>query len=149
MLLQPRDRALQGSGRALVPGGRFVGEMGGAGNVARVRTALTAALARRGLDASAADPWYFPSPEEYGQRLRERGFRVDEIALIERPTPLPGRLGHWLETFAEPFLFLAPAGERPGLIAEVEETLAGTLRDDDGLWSVDYVRLRFHAVKPT
>ena len=70
------------------------------------------------------------------------------MALIERPTPLPGRLGDWLETFAEPFLFLAPEAEHPDLIAEVEDALADTLRHSDGGWFVDYVRLRFRAVKP-
>ena len=142
------DAVIDGVWRALKPGGRFVGEMGGEGNVRRVREALTAALARGGHDASAADPWYFPSPDDYGRRLQARGFRVEEIALVERPTPLPGRLGDWLETFAEPYLFLAPAGERPRLVAEVEEALAESLRDREGSWTVDYVRLRFHAVKP-
>lgn len=142
------DEVIDGVWRALKPGGRFVGEMGGAGNVRRVKEALALALERRGLDAAAADPWYFATPEDYSARLAARGFRVEEIALIERPTPLPGRLGDWLETFAEPFLFLLPAEERPRLVDEVEAALAGTLRDDDGRWSVDYVRLRFRAVKP-
>ncbi len=142
------DAVIDGVWRALKPGGRFVGEMGGAGNVARVKGALTVALARRGHDPAAADPWYFPTPQDYAERLSARGFRVEEIALIERPTPLPGLLGDWLETFAEPFLFLAPADERPELIAEVEAALADTLRHGDGGWFVDYVRLRFRAVKP-
>ncbi len=142
------DAVIDGVWRALKPGGRFVGEMGGAGNVRRVKAALTAALARRGIDAAAVDPWYFPTPDDYGGRLAARGFRVDEIALIDRPTPLPGPLGDWLETFAEPFLFQVPETERPDLIAEVEAALADRLRDRAGRWSVDYVRLRFVAVKP-
>lgn len=142
------DDVIDGVWRALKPGGRFVGEMGGAGNVQRVRTALAAALQRRGVDASAVDPWYFPTPEDYAGRLSARGFRVEEIALIERPTPLPGRLADWLETFAEPFLFQVPADERPDLAGEVEAALAGELGDGAGRWVVDYVRLRFVATKP-
>ncbi|MDX1576537.1 MAG: methyltransferase domain-containing protein [Kiloniellales bacterium] len=142
------DAVIDGVWRALKPGGRFVGEMGGAGNVERVKGALTAALARRGLDPAAADPWYFPTPDDYAGRLATRGFRVEEIALIDRPTPLPGRLGDWLETFAEPFLFLVAESERSNLVAEVEGVLADTLRQGDGGWFVDYVRLRFRAVKP-
>jgi trans-aconitate methyltransferase len=140
------DAVIDGVWRALKPGGRFVGEMGGAGNVQRVKAALTRALARRSVEA--AEPWYFPTPDDYGGRLAARGFRVDEIALIDRPTPLPGALGDWLETFAEPFLFQVSADERPDLIAEVEAALAGQLRDGAGRWSVDYVRLRFVAAKP-
>lgn len=142
------DAVIDGVWRALKPGGRFAGEMGGAGNVRRVKAALTAALARRGIDAAAADPWYFPTPDDYRGRLAARGFRVVEIALIDRPTPLPGRLGDWLETFAESFLSQVPETERPDLIAEVEGALAGQLRDGEGRWFVDYVRLRFLAVKP-
>lgn len=142
------DAVVAGVWKALKPGGRFVGEMGGAGNVARVRGTLLEALARRGLDGAAADPWFFPSVEDYAGRLEAAGFEVAEIALIDRPTELPGRLGDWLETFAGPFLFLVPAAARPKLIAEVEDALAETLRGPDGRWVVDYVRLRFRALKP-
>ncbi len=142
------DAVIDGVWRALKPAGRFVGEMGGKGNIERVKAALSAALARRGRAAAAVDPWYFPTPDDYAGRLAARGFRVEEIAHIDRPTPLPGRLGDWLETFAEPFLFQVPEEELPGLIAEVEAALADQLRDGEGRWFVDYVRLRFVAVKP-
>lgn len=142
------DAVVDGVWRALKPGGRFVGEMGGAGNVQRVKWALSAALGRRGLDAAAADPWYFPTPDDYAGRLSARGFQVEEIALIERPTPIPGRLADWLETFAEPFLFQVPEDARRELAAEVEAALAEELRDEEGRWTVDYVRLRFVARKP-
>jgi len=39
--------------RALRPGGRFVAEMGGAGNVAAIRSALVSALGHRGIDGTA------------------------------------------------------------------------------------------------
>lgn len=142
------DAVIEGVWRALRPGGRFVGEMGGAGNVARITAALTAALERRGIDGPAANPWFFPTPEDYTGRLRSRGFQVVHMDLFERPTPLPGELGGWLETFAESFLFCLPADERPAFIAEVAEALAGPLRDEQGCWHVDYVRLRFAACKP-
>ena len=142
------DAVIEGVWRALRPGGRFVGEMGGAGNVARITAALTAALERRGIDGPAANPWFFPTPEDYTGRLRSRGFQVVHMDLFERPTPLPGELGGWLETFAESFLFCLPADERPAFIAEVAEALAGWLRDEQGRWHVDYVRLRFAACKP-
>ena len=142
------DAVIDGVWRALKPVGRFIGEMGGAGNVKQIKAALTAALARRGLDGAAADPWYFPTPDDYAGRLTARGFRVEQIALFDRPTPLPGRLGDWLETLAEPFLLQVPESERPHLIAEVEADSAEALRDRDGRWFVDYVRLRFRALKP-
>jgi len=56
------DAVIDGVWRALKPGGCFVGECGGAGNVATVRGALVAVLARRGIDGDAASPWYFSRP---------------------------------------------------------------------------------------
>ena len=46
-----------------------------------------------------SDPWYFPAPAEYKERLENQGFSVSYIELIPRPTPLPGDIGGWLETF--------------------------------------------------
>ena len=143
-MLQP-DAVLAGVARALQPGGRFVGEMGGAGNVAAIAGAVAAALEARGIDSRAANPWYFPTPEEYRARLEAAGFEVLSIALIPRPTPLPGAIAGWLETFCESFLRQVPEGERPAFLAEITEALRPRLCDAEGRWSADYVRLRFVA----
>ena len=142
-----QDAMLANVHRALTLGGRFVAEFGGKGNVERVRAALLTALARRGVDALPLDPWYFPSDHEYRARLERHGFRVNEIRLIDRPTPLPGALGDWLGTFAQSFLAPFEDAERSRIRAEVESDLAPLLRDKDGVWSVDYVRLRFSATR--
>ncbi len=142
------DAVIAGVWRALKPGGRFVAECGGAGNVEMVRRALAAALARRGIDAEAANPWYFPTAEDYRARLEGRGFIVTSIALIPRPTRLPGPLADWLDTFGGSFLATVPPQTRPRLKAEVEEALRGRLANAAGAWTVDYVRLRFSALKP-
>jgi SAM-dependent methyltransferase len=139
------DDVLDGVRRALVPGGRFVGELGGHGCVAKIRAALVVALARRGIDGAAYDPWYFPTVEEYRGRLEAHGFTVGSIALIPRPTPLPGELAGWLETFAESFMVALPPGDRPALLDEVSAALRPELCDRDGQWTADYVRLRFAA----
>jgi len=142
------DAVIDGVWRALKPGGRFVAECGGAGNVETVRRALATALARRGVDAEAASPWYFPAPEEYRARLEARGFHVLSMALIPRPTVLPGSLADWLDTFAESFLATVPPQTRPMVKTEVEDALRGEFADAAGVWTVDYVRLRFAARKP-
>jgi trans-aconitate methyltransferase len=141
------DDVIAGAWRALKPGGRFVAEFGGFGCVEKIRTALIAALNRRGIDGREADPWYFPSVEDYGARLRARGFNVKYIALIPRPTPLPGDITGWLATFALSFTAALPAAERPAFIAEVKEVLRPQLCDSSGQWVVDYMRLRFAATK--
>lgn len=142
------DAVIDGVWRALRPGGRFVGELGGHGCVRTIVAALGAALAARRVDAVRVNPWYFPTVEDYRTRLEGRGFRVDSIILFPRPTPLPGNVTGWLETFAESFTAALPAGERAPFLAEVEERLRPRLRDEHGRWSADYVRLRFAATKP-
>ena len=146
-ILDP-DAAIDAIWRALKPGGRFTGEMGGHGNVARIKAALIAGLDHRGLDGQAAVPWYFPSPDDYRGKLEARGFTVDSIELIERPTPLPGEFSDWLATFAEAFTARLPEAERHAYVAEVTEALRPELCDPEGHWTADYVRLRFSARKP-
>ena len=133
--------------RSLRPGGRFVAECGGDGCVHRVRTALVQALDRRGIDGEARVPWYFPTPGDYATRLERAGFHVDSIALIPRPTPLPGDLIGWLETFAQSFLEGFSSTARQEYLQEVRTSLEPQLRDNNGTWVVDYVRLRFAATK--
>lgn len=131
--------------RALRPGGRFVAELGGAGCVAKIRAAIGEAFARRGVAAGPLEPWFFPSAEAYRALLEEGGFRVRSLALFPRPTPLPGDVSGWLETFAEPFLGALPAGERAGAVDEIREILRPQLFDAERGWTADYVRLRFAA----
>jgi trans-aconitate methyltransferase len=142
------DDVIAGVWRALRPGGRFVGEFGGHRCVQTIVDALGAALVRRGIDAAAHNPWYFPTDAAYRARLEARGFVVEYIAVIPRPTPLPGDVTGWLETFAESFTAALPEAERPGFLAEVQEQLRPQLCDAQGNWTADYVRLRFKAVKP-
>src|SRR5215207_4592697 len=98
--MKQADAVIAGVWRALKPGGRFVAECGGDGNNATILCALETALQQRGLDFRTLSPWYFPSVEEYRNKLEAHGFVVNSIALIPRPTPLPGSLIAWLEIFA-------------------------------------------------
>jgi SAM-dependent methyltransferase len=145
--MRPPGRVAAGVWRALKPGGRFVGEMGGKGNIEAVVGALTECLERRGIDARALSPWYFPGVDDYTALLQGAGFRVIHMELFPRPTQIPGVIEDWLWTFCEVFLNAVPDGGRPAFMAELEEALAPELLDDRGRWSVDYVRLRFHAVR--
>ena len=141
------DAVIAGVRRALRPSGRFVAELGGYGCVAKIKKALVHALNRRGIDGEAAVPWYFPTVEEYSIRLKTAGFSIGHIALFPRPTPLPGDVTGWLETFAESFTACLPASDQPAYVAEVREALRAQLSDADGKWTADYVRLRFAAIK--
>jgi trans-aconitate methyltransferase len=140
------EAVIDGVWRALQPGGRFVGEFGGQGNVAAIVSALNAARARRGL--AALDPWFNPGPDEYTALLAARGFRVATMLHFARPTPLPGSIRAWLETFAGAFVTDVAPAEAPRILDEVTAALRPALLGADGRWSVDYVRLRFAAHRP-
>lgn len=141
------DQVLAGVARALRPGGRFVGEMGGAGNVDSVVRAYAVELAARGLEVARCNPWYFPDAEEYRERLEKAGFSVLSIECFARPTPLPGDVRDWLQLMTQPFFAAVPPAEQPALIAAVRERVRGQVQRADGGWELDYVRLRFHAVR--
>ena len=141
------EAVIRGAWQALRRKGRFVAEFGGYGCVAKIKGVLVAALNRRGLDGEAAVPWYFPTVEEYSALLKKAGFAVGYIALVPRPTPLPGDVTGWLETFGESFTACLPATERPAYLAEVREALRPQLTNAEGVWIADYVRLRFAATK--
>jgi trans-aconitate methyltransferase len=143
------DAVITGVHRALKPGGRFVAEMGGFGCVQKIKTALVAAMNRRDIDGESIVPWYFPTVEDYSARLTRAGFSIDYIALIPRPTPLPGDVTAWLETFAQVFTGKLPAADRYAYLAEVQEALRPQLCDAQGKWTADYTRLRFKATKAT
>jgi trans-aconitate methyltransferase len=136
---------VQGVHRHLKPSGRFVGEMGGHGNVAAVVTAILAVLDRHGIDGNSLYPWFFPTAEEYAALLESHGFVVTHIRLIPRPTPLPTGIEGWLATFAGPFLSAVDPDKRGRIVLEIRDLLKRSLCDGQGRWTADYVRLRFAA----
>jgi trans-aconitate methyltransferase len=142
-----QDAVLDAVADALRPGGRFVAELGGTGNVAAIVGAVRAAAADRGY--AVESPWYFPSVGEYATRLEAGGFEVRYVTLFDRPTELDGGergLASWLDTFGDDLLAPVPDDERSALVADVE----ARLRDDlfeAGTWTADYRRLRVVAVK--
>ena len=138
---------IAGVARALRPRGRFVGELGGHGNVAAIGTAIRAVGARRGGDPAVTAPWFFPTPEEYGRLLTEGGFTVKEIALVPRPTLLKTGMEGWLRTFGRSSFDQFPEPERSEVVGEVLELLRPSLCDTEGRWTADHIRLRFHAVR--
>jgi trans-aconitate methyltransferase len=146
--MKDADTVIHRIAQALRPGGRFVAEMGGHGCVMTLQSALIEELDRRGYHGAAANPWYFPSAADYGGRLTRAGFEVDYIALIPRPTLLPGDVMGWFTTFCGTFTGLLPQEERADYLACVRERVRAFLCDESGHWTADYVRLRFKAHLP-
>ena len=121
--------------RVLKPGGRFVCEFGGLGNIASVVRALEEVTGEKQTD------WYYPSISEYSSVLERNGLEVCFATLFDRPTKVEGVDGmdDWLKTF------------RSALTPELRKAVVTRLRPgrfDGGVWTLDYRRLRVVAVKP-
>ncbi len=135
---------------SLNPGGRFVGEMGGRGNIAQLRSAIRAELIERGYPVPGQDPQWYPSPDEFAAIYAAAGFVEVRSDLIARPTLLEHGVAAWVLTFRAGWLDAAhvPERERPALARAIEERLEPVLRHPDGRWFADYIRLRFSMRKP-
>ena len=137
-----KERAARAIWFALKADGRFAGEMGGEGNLARLREALDDVLVVRGYGPpSYAANWY-PSVEEFVALYESVGFRDVDARLIERPTPLDHGVAAWVTTFRRGWL------DRAGVPEDERDTIAAEVADRVGTDIADYVRLRFMMRKP-
>ena len=127
---------------ALKPGGRFVAEFGGRGNVQSVLNAIQTVL------GPVESPWYFPSIGEYATLLEQHGLQPRRALLIDRPTRVEGEDGmeDWLAVFARSFVEHLDEADRKKIWHDVAARLRPT-NYNNGVWTVDYVRLRVVAVK--
>ncbi|MDP8993670.1 MAG: class I SAM-dependent methyltransferase [Pseudomonadota bacterium] len=148
-MLDP-DAVASGIFSVLRPGGRFVGEMGGEGNIAILRAGIRAELLARGHPVPPQDPQWYPSVEEFTRLYSCAGFVAIQAQLIPRVTPLATGVAAWVKTFRAGWLDVAqvPTEERDGVAAAIERRLAPQLQLPDGSWFADYVRLRFAMRKP-
>jgi trans-aconitate methyltransferase len=148
-MLDP-DAVATGIFKALRDGGRFVGEMGGEGNLATLRQALRDVLTERGYKMPEQDPAWYAGVDGFTRLYCVAGFFEVRAELIERPTPLPGGVADWIKTFRTGVMDMAmvPEWERDDIAAAVEARVAPALRQPDGTYCADYVRLRFSMRKP-
>ncbi|MGB3695759.1 MAG: methyltransferase domain-containing protein [Spirulinaceae cyanobacterium] len=143
------EEVIKGVNRALQPGGRFVAEFGGKGNIKTIVNALSETLKGAGYKTAGKNPWYFPGIVEYGTLLEKNGFELTFALLLNRPTLLQGKEGlrNWLIMFAEDsFLAGIPEEQKEAILQETEQKCKPYLYDE-GSWYADYRRLRIMAVK--
>ncbi|MBZ5642362.1 MAG: methyltransferase domain-containing protein [Acidobacteriia bacterium] len=141
-------RVILGVRRALAPGGRFVAEFGGRGNIAKMVRAFDQALAHvNSPNAGKINPWYYPSVSEYAALLEQNGFEVRFITLFDRPTGLAdgaAGLRNWIAMFGSAYLEGLDAAQRENFLRRVEDFLRPDLFREEQWWA-DYRRLRLVA----
>ena len=144
----------------LKPGGALVFEMGGAGNVAEVHTAMESVLHLKYQvplqKLRSQSPWFFCSEPWMRDVLEETGFQVEKLDLEYRPTPMTpksadgsGGLEGWVRLMGSPFLDLIDEADRHGAAEKVCQVLEDAVTRDDGSQYLGYVRLRAVARKPS
>jgi SAM-dependent methyltransferase len=140
---------VEGISRALKPGGRFVAEFGGKGNVESVVAAMEYGLEALNLPHEGANPWYNPSIAEYSVLLERHGLEVRQASLFRRPTRLEdgqNGLATWVRMFGDSFLKRVPQARRQDYLRAVEAAAKPTLWKSEA-WELDYRRLRLAAWK--
>ena len=135
---------------ALKPGGRFVAEMGGKGNVGRMISTLRKVLAQHGYQQQAEmDYLFFPSVGEYASMLEKAGFKVRYAAHFDRETLLQDQaegVKKWLMMFASDFFIGIKEAHQQQILKEITQQLQ-PYYERNSEWYADYKRLRFIAVK--
>jgi trans-aconitate methyltransferase len=130
--------------RALKPGGRFVAELGGHGNIQSIVDGLRAVIGPH-----AHIPWHYPTVGEYSTVLERHGLEVRQAWLFDRPTRVEGEDG--LENWQAVFARATVAGIPPAQAKQIFKAVSDLLRPGhyrDGIWTLGYRRLRFVAIKP-
>ena len=144
------DAAIKCVYENLKPGGRFVAEMGGKGNMGILISATQKVLTAHGYTKLAEkQQWYFPSLGEYTSKLEAAGFRVTFAAHFDRDTLLQdGRQGvaKWLNMFGPIYFEGIAQAEKEQILNEITDILEPDY-NKDGEWYADYKRLRFIAIK--
>ena len=135
---------------SLKPGGRFVAEMGGKGNVDLLVNATRQVLNLHGYAQQAqTQVWRFPALGEYTSELEQAGFRVTYATHFDRKTPLEDGdqgVAKWITMFGSQF-FMGIDDESK---AQMLQQITGLLKPhycENGQWYADYKRLRFIAIK--
>ncbi|HRI88106.1 MAG TPA: methyltransferase domain-containing protein [Candidatus Hydrogenedentes bacterium] len=148
-VLEP-EQAVESIAVALKPGGRFVAEFGGSGNVDIIQRAIRNALSACGVQPNAIFPiWYFPGIAEYAQVLEQKGLEPLWAAMIPREVRLDDPktgLRDWVRMFAGKAVQAVPGKELETFYSRIESECRVQLYRD-GAWHADYRRIRVVARK--
>lgn len=136
------ENAVACMSQALRPGGRFVIEMGGKGNIQALISALFEALKQFDCH-DASHRWFFPSIGEYTSMLERHRIEPTGAWLFDRPTKLEGEnaIVDWFTLFGEAIRADVDEACFAEAVRVAQKELEATQKVD-GVWYADYRRLR-------
>lgn len=144
------EQVIAGVARSLRPGGRFVAEFGGKGNIQHLVAGFRRAFAALQIPEPAdASPWFYPSIAEYSALLDRHGLELRHALLFDRPTKLEeGERGleNWIRMFRHTMLEKLGDQNAQRWIEEVVRQCRPHLFHD-GTWVLDYRRLQIASWK--
>lgn len=123
---------------AIKPGGRFLADCGGKGNISSIYEAVQSVLGPSEADGL----FHFEDVSSTEKRLVAAGFKVNEVCLVSEPAEFdsPETFRSFIATMIlGAHLAEVDSGEKNALLSRIIDRLPGMV--------VDYVRLRIDAVK--
>jgi len=149
--IKPPAKVIERIAACLKPGGRFVAEFGGKGNIQTIEQALDATMKQLSLPPRAeVDYNFFPGIAQYSSLLESHGLEVTFATLFDRMTPLSaGEAGlrTWVMNFRNNIVDRVPEALRGVFFRGIEDRSRAVLYRD-GNWNADYRRIRVVAHKP-
>lgn len=145
--ISDQDALLNSIYKALKPHGQLICEFGAYNNVALILKAYASAVEKLGY--TFVNYFFYPTTEDYNNRLVNTGFTVKRIMDFDRPTPLvDGEFGlrNWIKQFLAKDLFTYSKIEQEEILENVENTLRPHLWNGSK-WIADYRRIQVVACK--
>lgn len=145
--INDQDAVIKGMYKALKPDGELVLEFGGYLCANMVHSTLDKEFSKRGLKYNFN--FYFPKISEYTSLLEKYGFIVKYAILFDRPTPLKENqdVRDWINMFVTEAFKSIDSNLKEDILNSVYNDLKGKMMHSDGLWYIDYTRIRVRAIK--
>lgn len=143
-------RLFQNLARALRPGGRLLAQMGGKGNLSRLRGRSEVIMAEPAFRPSFAGwtvPWEYPDEPTTHQRLEAAGFAQIELELFPEPTTFPDANAFRQFITTVNFRLHLQRIADPELQRQFIERLVVAAAADQPAYTLDYWRLNLSGVR--
>jgi trans-aconitate 2-methyltransferase len=151
--IKEQAKALKCISRALKPGGRVFFQLGGKGNAGIMNRIMDKMIGQKNWKKYFKRKfftYFFPSPAEYRQLLRQSGLKPVKVFLLPKVAEHKGAEGlfAWIETTWLPYTHRVPGAVRNKFINEaVEKFIKATKQVGNRVIKMPMMRLQVEAIK--